>query len=389
MTPPSSTPSGADLRVMHVMECTIGGTRRHITDVSRGLLARGVELHLVASAERQADFRSTLAELAQAGCQVHELPMKRSMSPLSDARQLLEIQRLLRRVRPDIVHTHSSKAGVLGRLASITSGIGVRVHTPHTLAFLFREMFGPAKRALFHALEKNLAGHTRRLVAVSESEARTFRDSGIVDPGKVRVVTNGIDPAPFRDVAPIDLSACGLDPRRRTAAVVGLLNVAKGQDWAIRALAQPALAEWQLMLAGHGEWRAELESLATGLGVRERVAFLGFRSDVPAILSAADLVWLPSRWEGLPYIVLEALAAAKAVVATPVDGAVDLLEDGTTGWLAASTSCEAFAAKLGQVTTLDPDELSRVGERGRALVLERFTCEAMVDRLLDLYAEVL
>jgi glycosyltransferase involved in cell wall biosynthesis len=232
-----SNSTSKPLRVLQIMECTIGGTRRHIIDVSLGLNALGVDVHLVVAALRQADFREDLAQLAQAGVTVHELPMVRSISPATDFSQLLKLRKLVTELRPDIVHTHSSKAGVLGRTASFLTGTGKRVHTPHTLAFLFAEMFGAAKRSLFYQVEKRLAGLSHALIAVSESESRTFRDSKIVAPEKIRVIPNGIDPAPYRSATPVDLAELGLDPARATAASVGLLNVAKGQDLAIEALA--------------------------------------------------------------------------------------------------------------------------------------------------------
>ena len=386
----SSRPSSSPLRVLHVMECTVGGTRRHITDVARGLVAEGVDTHLVLSAERQPEFRETMAELARAGCTVHELPMRREVSPFTDGRQLAALVRLLCRVRPDVVHTHSSKAGVLGRVASLLSGVGVRVHTPHTFAFLFEEMFGARKRRVFFEVERRLARRTQRIVAVSESEARTFADSGVVDAQRIAVVPNGIDPAPFAAARALDLAPLGLDPGRPTAAVVGLLNVAKGQDLALRALAKQSVPpELQLVFAGHGEERATLEALAVELGVAQRVAFLGFRSDVPEILAACELLLLPSRWEGMPYIVLEAMAAGLPVLATPVDGAVDLVEPGATGWLAQAISAEAIAEALARALAQGGAQRAELGRRGAGRVQEKYTADAMVRRLVDLYAALL
>lgn len=373
--------------VLQVMECTIGGTRRHLTDLARGLARRGVEVHLAVAAERQPDFRETLAELSAEGCRVHEVPMVRSIRPLLDARHLRRLEDLLREVQPDLVHTHSSKAGVLGRLASLRTGVGRRVHTPHTLAFLFAEMFGPLKRRLFFQIERSLARGTDAMVAVSESEARTFAGSGVVDPDRVRVVPNGVDPAPYDGAAPADLAALGLDPARPTAAVIGLLNVAKGQDLALEALARHP--ELQLLLVGHGETEAELRGLAERLGVADRVAFAGFRADVPELLAAVDLLLLPSRWEGMPYIVLEAMASGLPVAATPVDGARDLVVDGATGWLAPRVDGEAIADTLERALAAGPDARSQLGRAGRERILEGFTVDAMVEGCLALYAEVL
>ncbi|MAF65806.1 MAG: hypothetical protein CMJ84_09135 [Planctomycetes bacterium] len=380
------------MRVMHVMESTIGGTRRHLVDLAGGLAERGLEVYLAVSAERQPDFRADLERLAAAGCHVRELAMVRSISPLRDARHLRALEGLLRTERPDIVHTHSSKGGVLGRAASIRSGIGRRVHTPHTLAFLFRDMFGPLKRRAFFELERRLGARTERVIAVSESEGRTVRESGIVASERVRVIPNGVEvgiagDGPGDRPQGLDLSALDLDPDLPCAAVVGLLNVAKGQDLALDALADhPRL---QLLIVGHGECRAALEERAERRGVAGRVRFLGFRPDVERILASVELLLLPSRWEGMPYVVLEAMAAGVPVVATPVDGALDVIEEGRCGWLASEISAAALSAALGRALALTRAERREVGERGRERVARHFTREAMVDAVVDLYRELL
>lgn len=370
------------------MECTIGGTRRHIADVARGELERGLHVSLAVAAERQPDFREELAQLAQLGAVVHELPMAREISPAKDARHLLALERILRTEVPDVVHTHSSKGGVLGRLASVATGIAARVHTPHTLAFLFREMFGPLKRRLFYELERALAARTERLIAVSESEARSFLASGVVEASKIAVVPNGIDPAPFAAARPIELARFDLDPERPTAAVVGLLNVAKGQDLLLEALAAEGCEALQLLVAGDGAMRAELEARARELGLDERVRFLGFRRDVPELLASVDLLVLPSRWEGMPYVALEAMASARPVLTTPVNGAVDAVVDGLTGWIAREVSAEALAERLRELLALPREALREAGARGRERVMARFTKDAMVDGLVALYRSI-
>ncbi len=380
--------SQAGRRVLHVMESTIGGTRRHITDVSLGLAASGLDVHIAVSAVRQPEFREDFQRLEAAGVRVHELAMERAIRPGLDARHVVALRRLMRWLKPEIVHTHSSKAGVLGRVASRMAGKAHRVHTPHTMAFLFADMFSARKRSVFRAIEARLARITDRVIAVSDSEARTFVESGVVDPGKVRVVPNGIDPEPFLDALPADLTELGLDPERVTWAVVGLLNVAKGHDLALEALASPGNEQAQLLFAGHGALRAELEARAGALGVADRVAFLGFRRDVPALLAASDGLLLPSRWEGMPYIVLEAMAAALPVVATPVDGALDLVVDGRTGWLASEVSAEALAGALRAGQAAGSAARAELGAAGRARLLERYCVGHMIDGLLDVYAEL-
>jgi glycosyltransferase involved in cell wall biosynthesis len=376
------------MRVLHVMEATIGGTRRHITDVAREQRARGIEVHLAVSTERQPDFEGDLARLEQDGVHVTRLPMVRAIDPKLDFAHWRALARHMERVRPDVVHTHSSKAGVLGRAASIASGIGKRVHTPHTFAFLFDAMFSPVKRRLFRGIEAYLADETQAVIAVSSSEARTFRKSGVVPESRIRVVPNGIDPSCWRSALPVARASLGFRDGEPLAAVVGLLNVAKGQDLALEMLALPGLERLQIVFAGHGEMRAKLEEQARRLGVDGRVRFLGYRTDVPALLATADFTLVPSRWEGMPYVVMESMACGRPVVATAVDGARDLVEPGETGALASDITAEGLAEATLELVARGPVELSRMGDRGRERVLARHTVARMIDGLIEVYRDV-
>lgn len=376
------------MRVLHVMECTIGGTRRHLVDVALGQRALGLDVHVTASSLRQPDFEDDLARLERHGVVVTRLAMVRAIDPARDARHFTHLCRQIESLRPDIVHTHASKAGVLGRLASIRTDTGKRVHTPHTFAFLFEAEFSRPKRALFRAIERALSGHTHAVVAVSPSEARTFAASGVVDVSRVRVVPNGIDARAWIDARALDRSEIGMRDGDPLVLVVGLLNVAKGQDLALEAIARGGLDELQVAIVGHGAMEPQLRALAARLRIEDRVRFLGFRTDVPRLVAACDFVLLPSRWEGMPYVVLEAMAGGKPVVATPVDGAIDLVDDGRTGFVARAIEVGAIAESLRAMAALTQRERARMGESGRERMLARHSADAMVKGLVEVYEEV-
>ncbi len=371
------------------MESTIGGTRRHIVDLTLGLVREGVETTLVASAEREPAFRNDLRELEREGARVIELPMIRAVRPMTDFRHYRALKRILRETGPDVIHTHSSKAGVLGRKASLSTGIGKRVHTPHTFAFLFSAMFSARKRWMYRHIETRLGAQTDCLVAVSESEAQTIHSAQVVDPARVRVVPNGIDPAAWVKGPGLSREALGVPENAPLAVVAGLLNPAKGQDLAIRALVETGLSELQLLLAGHGDWRPELERLALELGVGDRVHFLGWRDDIPAIFRSVDLVLLPSRWEGMPYVVLEAGASAVPVVGTRVDGASELIREGETGFLADLESPEDLARAIRAFLDCSDQERRAMGVAAQERVLAEFGVEAMVQKMCAVYGELL
>ncbi len=376
------------MHVLHVMESTIGGTRRHLVDVARGQHRAGLQVSVIASTLRDPGFPADLDRLEEEGIHVTRIPMVREIRPLTDFKHLRQIARVLKERNPDVVHTHSSKAGVIGRRASMSTGVGVRVHTPHTFAFLFGALFGRGKRALIRSIERGLSKSTHRIVAVSESEAQTMERSGVVPEGIVRVVPNGLDPKRIEGAAPLDVTQFGLDPSRPIAAVIGLVYSAKGQDLALDALAREDLKGLQLLFVGPGDTSA-LEERASALGLTRRVAFTGARDDVPAVLASVDWLLLPSRWEGMPYVVLEAMAASLTVVATPVDGAADLVVDDVTGFLAESISAEAIGDALYRALMAGKSRRDVLGQAGRARLQGAYTIDSMVAGLSSVYEEAL
>lgn len=376
------------MRVLHVMECTIGGTRRHLVDVARGQRARGMDVHVVASTLRDPDFPADLDRLEQQGVQVTRLDMRREIAPSVDRVHLAELKAILRAKRPDIVHTHSSKAGVLGRQASLVTKVGRRVHSPHTFAFLFRALFPWHKRLLYQAIEGHFGFRSQAIVAVSPSEALSFQKTWAVPSKRIRVVPNGIDPSRFAGAEAVNWADFGLDPTRPTALVVGLVYAAKGQDLALKALARPGLEELQLVCAGPGDLSA-IEAQVARLGLGKRVRLLGARRDVPALLAACDFLCLPSRWEGMPYVVLEAMAAERAVLATPVNGAVDAVQVPSTGLLTGGIDVDSIADGMGQMLAAGSHGRRAMGLAGRAWLEGRYTISAMLDGLQKVYEEVL
>jgi glycosyltransferase involved in cell wall biosynthesis len=333
-----------------------------------------------------------MQELERAGAVIHEIPMVRELRPRTDRRHVRALTELIRDVRPAIVHTHSSKAGALGRRAAQAAGVSAVVHTPHTYSFLFGEMFGPIQRWVFRGVERRLSRLARRVVAVSADEAQTMCAAGVVEPEQVRVVPNGMDPG-ANAAASAAAAPVGSVEGRARVLVCGLLNPAKGQDLAIGALGSADCEGVELWIAGDGEQRGVLEALVRAVGVEGRVLFLGQREDVPELMKAADCLLLPSRWEGMPYVLLEAAAAGLPIVATPVDGAREFLGaeegGGERGWLAEASTEEAIGAALGAAIAAGSPERERRAANARRWVLDHHAVERMMDALEAVYAELL
>jgi glycosyltransferase involved in cell wall biosynthesis len=376
------------------MECTIGGTRRHLRDLVHGLLARGVEVDVVCAARRDPRMREDMSAMSAAGARVFELPMVRRISPALDALHALRLAARICDHRLDVVHTHSSKAGALGRVAALLCSGAARVHTPHTFAVSFRGGTGQGGEAvgplgLVTATERMLGRLTHRGVHVSESERSEAAAAGLVPPGRAVVIPNGIDPDAFaRPAGGAALRAeLGIPPDVRVVGSVGLLNDAKGFDLLVGA-ATRLPDDVHLLIVGHGEREDALRSQARALGLAQRVHLPGWRDDLAAVHDATDVFALPSRWEGLPYALLEALAAGLPCVATDVNGSRDVLGSAPPcGLLVAREDPGALADGLLRMLA-DRALSARCAEAGRERVATEFTVGRMLDRTLALYREL-
>jgi glycosyltransferase involved in cell wall biosynthesis len=343
------------------------GVPRHVQDLVEGLDPERWELHVACPPT------STLwAALAgRTDVRLHRLGAARRPSP-GDGASLVRLVRLARRA--EVVHVHSAKAGFLGRLAALLAWRTERcAYTPHAWSFWAAS---GAEAAAYRRLERLAARWCRAIVAVSSDEREAGLAAGVGRLEQYRVIPNGVDPGRFdRPRAPV--------PGR--ILFLGRLARQKRPDLALRALAQLERPDAEVVLASDGPDRQALERLAGELGVAGRVRFLGYREDVPALLAEAACVLLTSDYEGLPLTVLEAMAAGVPVVATRVGGVEEALGD--TGVIVDQGDAEAIAAGLARVLG-DAEAAARLGERGRARVLERFTRERMVADTVVLYEEL-
>jgi glycosyltransferase involved in cell wall biosynthesis len=297
--------------------------------------------------------------------------MVRQPTP-GDIPAVLRMRRLFERA--DVVHLHSSKAGALGRLAlrSLGRRAPASCFTPHGWSWLVGGRMAP----VYRMYERVAAAWTDVIVAVSDEEAAAGR--GVLRPGlaRVTVIPNGVDTERF----------CVEGPRASRSAqplivCAGRLTVQKGQDLAIRALAHLGTAGTRLRLVGEGPDTAKLRELAAALGVADRVEFTGHCDPGPH-LRAADVVLVPSRWEGLSFVLLEAMACGKAILTTAVAGSGVVGDAGVVVPLAAGP--EGLAAALDELLADEPTR-RRHGEGARLRVCEHFSAQRMLTAHLDLW----
>jgi len=356
--------------VLHILEALEGGTCRHVRELLPALSARGYRVALAASFRRNPALAHEIAaEFAACGTALHELPMRRAIAPLADLRSLSRLTRLIKTLRPDIIHTHSAKAGFLGRLAGAAQGIPV-VHTPHAFPFLMEG--GRCKKNLYRLLERLVQPKTAALIAVSQEEARAARELGF-NPERIHHIPNGTRYP--------SVSAPATAPRR-AIGFFGRLCRQKGADLLLRAVAG---IDAEVYLHGNGEDEAALRGQCRHLRIGHRVHFMGGcpQRDVVETMREYAVIAVPSRWEGFPYVVLDAFAAGVPVVAARVGGIPDIVQDGINGVLVPSGDSPTLAAAL---TTLLNDPLRRQTLTTTAQkTLLSYTLRDMVDKTENVY----
>jgi len=317
------------------------------------------------------------------GVEFHQVPLlRRPIRPVADLRALLALTRLLRRLSPAIVHTHSSKAGILGRWAARLAGVPIIVHTIH--GFGFTRYQHPLVRAAFVALERRTARFTTRFFAVSEANRRLGIELGLFPADRCIVLRSGVDLHAFRRVR-VDTAAkkreLGLEPGQ---PVVGMIAPLKPQKAPIdfvhlAALVHRTRPEARFVLAGDGELRGAVEEEAARLGLSGTLMLTGWRRDVAELMRCFDVFALTSLWEGLPRVYLEALAGGVPVVGTRVDGAAEVIREGVNGYLVEPGDIRGMADRVLDLLA-HPDEAARMGQKGASLPQE-FDIRDMLRRL--------
>ncbi len=370
----SGRPDPERVRVYRVIaRLNVGGPAQHVIALAHGLDPHRYESQLFVGALGPGELGLEPSGADRAGVEdagdigkatVHEVP---GLSPvggiLADARALWWLYWRFRRDRPEIVHTHTAKAGAVGRVAAALAGVPIRLHTYHGHV-LGGDYFSPFRTALYRFIEQQLARISRRLIAVSRSQARQLSEHHrVAAADKFQVISLGLDLEPFtgvdRAVARTEArQRLGLADSDQVVAIVGRIVPIKNHELLLRSLASLARSgrPVHLLVIGGGESRLldELRRLATELGLQERVQWLGWRRDLPSLYAASDALAVTSHDEGTPVAVIEALAIGTPVVARSVGGIPDMLEGVDCARLVDGAGPREFASALQSVLDAPP-----------------------------------
>jgi glycosyltransferase involved in cell wall biosynthesis len=316
----------------------------------------------------------------------------RPIAPVTDAIALAKLIAFIRRGRYDVVHTHSSKAGILGRLAAKAAGTPIIVHTLHSL--VFGEHATPAQNALYIRLKKLVAPITDQYISVCDATKDGALAAGIGEPERHYTIYSGFHIEPFlrvREALSVDEAkrAIGLSPNDLVIGKVARLFPQKGHDHFMKAARLIAAREprARFLLVGDGILRADLEREAREAGLGDRFVFTGLVAPdrVPALMQAMDVAVHTSIREGLARVIPQAAAVGKPVVGFALDGTPEVVKDGVTGWLARPYDAADVADKVLRVLALPEADRRALGENGRAFAAANFPVEVMVDRINAVY----
>ena len=324
---------------------------------------------------------------------IEAISIPREIAPAQDARAFVQLVRLMRKEGYDVVHTYNATPGLLGRLAARVTGVPIILH--HQAGWTVGEESPLLERVFFTSLEYLGALAGTRSICVSRAEALEGRRLRTAPSSRLVTICNGIDPQPFLSV---DGRAARESSRSRLgiagdALVIGSssrLAPDKDIESLVRSLGHLsqllADAPTGLLIAGQGPERSRLETLASSLGVADRVRFLGFQTDIRGFLSALDVFVIPTLREGLSISLLEAMAAAKPIVASSIPHNREVIEDGVTGLVVPTSNPLAIARAIARFAT-EP-ELARVcAQAARQRVLDQYTLERTLDATWGLYRD--
>jgi len=384
------------VRVLRVIaRLNTGGPALHVSYLTSGLRERGYDTTLVAGSLARGE--GSMAYVAEErGVDVVTLPdLHREISPLRDLRAAHRLAAIVRRVRPHIIHTHTAKAGAVGRTAAMLARDArppIVVHTFH--GHVLRGYFGPMRSQIFRTVERELASVSTALVAVSPEVRDDLVALGVAPADKFTVIRLGVELANR-----VDTSADGRARARRmmgiaadqfTVGWIGRMTAVKRADDILLAFKElrEGGVDARLCLVGDGPDRDAIEDAAYKLGIVRHCLFLGYQVDVAPFYAAFDALVLPSANEGTPVSAIEALAGGKPVVATRVGGVPDVVRDGVDGFLVEPGDVAALSERMRELAH-DRARARAMGEAGRARMLERYSVDRLLDDVDALYRRLL
>jgi len=367
---------------------TVSGLDRGIYDVA---LIRGISVESNMAEDESIAVEKSLRDVEGEGVRIITVSsLVRRISPFYDLKAFFALIKILRYERPHIVHTHTSKAGILGRWSAFFARVPVIVHTPH--GHVFWGYFGRLKTGIFILLEKISALITDRLVVLTEQEKNDHLHFHIAPENKFSEVHSGINLDSFSNTS-VDPAAMKkkltIPEGNFVVGTTGRLTHIKGHRYLIEAAGKivSSRPDTTFVFLGDGELLDELKNMASISGIEENIKFLGWRQDVAEVMSIFDVFVLPSLNEGMGRVLVEAMALGKPIVASDIGGIPDLVVDGENGYLVPVGDVEVLAARIRTLLD-DPGKREKMGNAGQRYA-DKYSLEEMMKKIDRLYRELL
>ena len=384
------------MRVLHVLtNLDFGGAQLSVVNICVSLRRRGLDVrvaHSSAGGRRFCASELLYQRLREEGVPLYDVPrMRRGVNPYQDFLALVQLRRLIREVRPEIVHTHMSKAGVLGRLAASLEKTPCVVHSVRGWSFYGG---GSAlKRRTFISLERFSARLTDKMLAVSARQVADGLKVGIGSPGDYLVVRSGIDVGQFQvgrsDADALRQGLCIPPGAHVVGTVMALVEQKAPLDFVATAVEvlrdRPGT---HFLVVGDGPLREQMKEAIRREAIQESFHLVGHSTDVPRLLAVMDLFLLTSRWEGTPRVILEAMMTGVPVVATSVGGVPEIIEHDRSGLLAPPGDVESLKRHVVRLLE-NPAESRDLSQQARRNVAAEFDISTVTDKHEQLYAELL
>ncbi len=380
------------IRVLHIItRLIVGGAQENTLFTAELLDASRYQVDLISGSQTGSEG-SLVEEARSKGIPLTIVPhLVRQISPLHDLLALLKLTQIIRRGQYTIVHTHSSKAGILGRLAARLARTPIIVHTVH--GWSFHDYMSPLTRKIYIGLEQRMAKLSDALIVVAEQDIAKGLAAGIGQPNQYHLIRSSI---PLEDFDPAKYSRqevrqeLGLPTDAPVIGNVGRFSPQKNPlVWAqVAGLIGRALPQARFLLVGDGPLRHELQENLAQEGIAERTVLTGLRRDVPRLLAAMDIFLLTSLWEGLPRVIPQAMAMRLPIVAARVDGIAEAVQNGVTGYLFDPDDTNGMAQAC--VTLINDLAMRKaMGARGRELALKNYDLRHMLTQIDSLYQHLL
>jgi len=379
------------IKVLHIITRLIRGGADENTILNiRGLEKDKYQVELVVGGESDP---AILAQLTGINCTVIS-SLKRNILPWWDLLAFLQLARLIKKGHYQIVHTHTAKAGFLGRIAARLSGTPIIVHTLHGTTF--HDSIHPLIKKFYIEFERFVAYFTDMFIAVGDDLKKKYLNKKIGSAERYTTIHSGFDLNTFVEAGNLsdadrrlELNKLGISENNFVIGTVSRLEPRKGHIYLFEAAKRivSQIPNTKFLIVGEGYYRQRLEQQAEQLNLSDFIKFLGYRADIAKIISLFDVFLLTSLWEGLPRVLVQAALLGKPIVTFDVEGAREIVENGVNGFIVPLRNVELLAQKL-LVFARNLDLAQNMGRRGKKIVGNRWAADLMIEQTKQLYQEL-